>query len=78
MGPPAPTDVFSPRHAGVFTHVLAAGSGPNGVVHDPVHNRIRVHPGTKPLMPILLGILRAEHRRSGVIPALQQLLGTAL
>ena len=60
-------------NTGVFTHVLAAGIDPDGVVHDAVHNRIGVHPGAEALIPFLLGILRAEHGRSGIAPVLHQL-----
>ena len=31
-------------HGGVFTHVVAAGFDPNGVVHDAVHDGIGMYP----------------------------------
>ena len=47
---------------GVFSHAVAAGLDPDGVVHDTVHDRVGVNPGTETLVPILLGVLGAEHR----------------
>ena len=47
---------------GVFSHVVAAGLDPDGVVHDTVHDRVGVNSGTESLMPIFLGVLGAEHR----------------
>ena len=46
---------------GVFSHVVAAGLDPDGVVHDAVHDRVGVDPGNESLVPILLGVLGAEH-----------------
>ena len=47
---------------GVFSHIVAAGLDPNGVVHDAVHDRVRVNSGAEALVPIFLGVLGAEHR----------------
>jgi len=47
---------------GVFSHVVAAGLDPDGVVHNAVHDRVGVNPRTEALVPILLGVLGAEHR----------------
>lgn len=50
-----------------------AGIRPDGVMHDPVHNRIGVYPGPESRVPVLLRILSAEHRRRGVVTTLEQL-----
>jgi hypothetical protein len=47
---------------GVFSHVVAAGLDPDGVVHDAVHDRVGVNAGAEALVPIFLGVLGAEHR----------------
>ena len=44
---------------GVFSHIVAAGLDPDGVVHDAVHDRVGVNPRTEALVPILLGVLGA-------------------
>src|SRR5699024_4932861 len=56
-----------------LTHVVGAGIDPDGVVHDAVHDRISMDPGTESLMPVLLRVLSTEHRRSTVIATLEQL-----
>lgn len=55
----------------MFPHVVSASLDPDRVVHDPVHDRVRVDPGTESLMPVLLRILGTEHRRRTVITALE-------
>ena len=58
-----PRDCLGRDLAGrVFSHVVAAGLDPDGVVHDAVHDRVGVNAGTEALVPILLGVLGAEHR----------------
>ena len=47
---------------GVFSHVVAAGLDPDGVMHDAVHDGVGVNPGAEALVPVLLGVLGAEHR----------------
>jgi len=47
---------------GVFSHVVAAGLDPDGVVHDAVHDRVGVDSRTEALVPVFLGVLGAEHR----------------
>ena len=37
-------------------------STPDGVVHDPVHDRVGVNSGAEALVPSFLGVLGAEHR----------------
>ncbi len=56
----------------MFSHVVTAGLDPDRVVHDPVHDRIRVDSGSESLMPVLLRILGAEHRRRTVVAAFEQ------
>lgn len=67
----APTGVFSLCHCGVFADVVIAGIDPDGGVHDAVHGCIGLDHGAEPLMPILLGVLRAEHGESCVVPAFE-------
>ena len=38
----------------LLTHVVRPGSEPRRIVNDSIHNRVRMHPRTKPLMPALL------------------------
>lgn len=68
-------DAHWPRSAGrggVFAHVGAAGFDPDGVVDDAVHNRVGVGPSAGSLVPVLLRVLGAEHRRGGVVAAFEQ------
>jgi hypothetical protein len=46
----------------LLSHVVAAGLDPNGVVDDRLHDRVGVDAGPEPLVPVLLLMLRAEHR----------------
>lgn len=55
-GPPAPTGVLSPGPSGVFTHAVIVGIGSGGGVHNAVQNRISVHPGADPPVPVILGV----------------------
>lgn len=61
MGTPAGAGCFLLAHRDVLPHVVGAGVHPNRVMHDPVYDRIGMHPGSKPLMPVLLRILGGEH-----------------
>ena len=51
-------------HGGVFSHVEGAGFDPEGVVDDAVHDGVGVDSGAEALVPVLLGVLGAEHRAS--------------
>ena len=48
---------------GVFAHVHLAGLDPEGVVDDAVHDRVGVDSAAEALVPVLLRVLSAEHRR---------------
>ena len=55
---------------GVFPHVVGAGLDPDRVVDDPVHDRVCVNARAEALVPVLLRILGAEHRRRFAVAAL--------
>ena len=57
---------------GVFAHVGASGLDPDGVVDDAVHDGIGVDSAAEALVPVLPGVLGAEHRRGGVVAALEE------
>ena len=64
-GPPPPDRARNLRldlTGGVFSHVVAAGLDPDGVVHDAVHDRVGVDSGAEALVPVFLRVLGAEHR----------------
>lgn len=58
---------------GVLAHVVGARLDPDRVVDDPVHDRVRMNTGAEALVPVLLRVLGAEHRRRFAVTALHQL-----
>ena len=59
-------------HGGVFAHVEGAGLDPEGVVDDTVHDGVGVYGGAEALVPVLLRVLGAEHRRGVSVAALEE------
>lgn len=58
---------------GVLAHVGVPGLYPDRAMHNTVHDRVSMHVTSEAFMPMLLLILGAEHRRDGVIAALEKL-----
>ena len=58
---------------GVFAHVHVAGLDPEGVVDDAVHDGVGVDSGAEPLVPVLLGVLGAEHGGGVSVASLEEL-----
>jgi hypothetical protein len=50
--------------ADLLAHVVASGLDPNGVVGDPVHDRVGADVGAETPVPVRLQTLRAGHRRA--------------
>ena len=65
------TGADSAGRGGLFAHVDVAGLDPEGVVDDAVHDRVGVDPGAEALVPVLLRVLGAEHRRGRVVSAFE-------
>lgn len=55
------------------THVVVAGVDGDAVVDDAVHDRVDGHIAPELLVPVLDGVLRAEHGDDGVVAVLQYL-----
>ena len=60
-------------HDGVLAHFEGAGLDPEGILHDAVHNRVGVNSGAETPVPVLLGVLGAEHRRGVAVAAFEEL-----
>lgn len=56
-----------------LAHVVVAGVDGDGVVDDAVHDRVGGHVAAESLVPVLDGVLRAEHGAYGVVPVLHDL-----
>ena len=54
-------------------HVVFAGADGDGVVDDAVHDRVGGHVASEPPVPVLDGVLRAEHGADVVVPVLHDL-----
>ena len=54
-------------------HVGLAHVDPDRVVHDPVHDPVRVSPAAEPRVPVLLLELGAEDGRGCTVPQLHRL-----
>ena len=48
---------------GLSSHIASACIDPDGILHDAIHDRIGVDPGTESLVPVLLRVLSTEHRQ---------------
>jgi len=57
----------------VPAHVVFAGADGDGVVDDAVHDRVGGHVASEPPVPVLDGVLRAEHGADVVVPVLHDL-----
>ena len=57
----------------MFAHVDLAGFDSVGVVDDAVHDRVGVDPAAEALVPVLLRLLGAEHRRGRVVAPFEEL-----
>ncbi len=58
----------------MFAHVVVAGLNPDCVVDDAVHDRVGVNTGAEALVPVLLLILGAEHRRGFAVASRAELV----
>lgn len=56
-----------------LAHVGLPGPHPDAVVHDPVHDRVGVHPAAEPGVPVLLAVLGAEDRGRAAVAQPHQL-----
>lgn len=57
----------------VSAHVVVAGVDGDGVVDDAVHDRVGGHVSSEPPVPVLDGVLCAEHGAGGVVAVFHDL-----